>query len=169
MSPASLCSRLTQTEFGIQSSAVRAAGRNPFCHPLYGTPSLCLSLTVDVHHLLPLVVSVCHASFSAHRNLGLFFLTPTGQAVSETKKRAYLSGDSSSPSPLLNNISNLCIISSPTANPFILACYFLSSLCYCLLISWLTHLQSSSLLLPNDLWKTDTSLKHSTGILSTRR
>lgn len=152
---------------GIQSSAVRAAGRNPFCHPLRGTLCLYLSLTVDTHHLLPSVVSASHASFSAHRNLVLFFITPVGQAVSETKKCAHLSAVSSF-SPLLNNISDLCIISSPIANPFILVCYFLSRLCYCLLISWLTHLQSSSLFLPNDLWKTDTLLKDSTGILSPR-
>lgn len=104
LSPVLLCPRLTQMEFGIQSSAVRAAGRNPFCHPLRGPLSLHLLLTVGKHHLLPLVVSASYASFSAHRNFVLFFITPIGQAVTETKKRAHLSGVSSSPSPQLNNI-----------------------------------------------------------------
>lgn len=167
--PVSLCPRLTQMEFGIQGSAMSATGRTPFCHPLRGALTLYLSLIVDVHHLLPLVVIACHTSFPADRNLVLFFITPIAQAVSKTEKLAHLSGVSSCPSPLLNDISNLCIISIPIANTFILACYFLSSLCYCLLISWLTHLQSSSPFLPNDLLQTDSSLKYSTGIQSPYR
>lgn len=140
LSPVSLYPRLTQMEFGIQSPAMSAAGKNLFCHPLRGTFSLYLSLRVDMHHLLPLVVFASHTSFPASRNLVLFFITPIGQAVSKTEELAHLSGVSPSPSPLLNDISNLYIISIPIANTSVLACYFLSSLCYCLLISWLTHL-----------------------------